>query len=561
MSKTSKVLQFVLILCFSANLISQTSEQGYSTQIELGPNSNTPSIQVPSYTAETLEANRSVFGGNLFTGSFAQQSFAGFNPDYQINVGDKLYIQVWGAVEFDGEQLVDAQGNIFLPQVGPIRVLGSANSKLNDVIKGAVSRIYTNNVYIYASLISAQPVKIFVTGNVVKPGLYPGLSSDSILSYLDRAGGIDPYRGSYLDISLKRNSKTIATFNLYEFLIEGDIKSLQLHEGDVLVVGSRQYTLEFDGVVENPYQLEFAQPEVSLKNALALVKPLPQATHISIERNTGLTREVEYLELKAAIDANIKLFAGDRISIVADKSQATIGIVIEGEHLGQAQYILPYGAKLGDLLPLLSPSGLSDLGAIQLFRRSLAKQQKRALEDSLKSLEAQVLSARNDTVEEAQLRTQEAQLVLQFIDRARAVKPKGQVVLGNTDSALDVTLENGDRIVIPALSNLVAINGEVLFPSATVYRDHLSALDYIKMSGGFTQRADDARIILRKPSGLISELSKKQLKKAAGHYVTSGDEILVLPAVDTKNLQYTKDIIQIIYQLALSAGVVLSINN
>lgn len=549
MKKTAKVASFFYLLCFSTTLLGQTGDPAYSAQIEMQANKKNSPV-----------ASR-VFGGNLFTGSFAQQSFSGFNPDYQINVGDKLFIQVWGAVEFDGEQAVDAQGNIFIPQVGPVRVLGTANSELNGVIERAVSRVYTNNVYIYTSLIAAQPVKVFVTGNVIKPGLYPGLSSDSILSYLDRAGGIDAQRGSFLDIKLKRNAKVIATFNLYDFLIKGEISSVQLHEGDVLVAGSRQHTLNFEGLAENPYQIEFDQAEIPLAEALDIVKPLPQATHVSIQRNTGLAKEVEYLELAKALEENAVLFAGDRISLIADKSQATISISVEGEHLGQAQYVLPYGSRLGDLTPLLTPSELSDLNSLKIYRRSLIELQKRALEESLKGLEAQALSARSDTVEEAQLRTQEAKLILQFVERARSIEPLGQVILGDTNSALDVVLEGGDRIVIPAKSNLVSINGEVLFPNATVHKDNLSVLDYVSMSGGFTQRADDSRVILRKPDGSVSELKGRALKKSGGKYVSSGDEILVLPAVDTKNLQYTKDIFQIVYQLALSAGVVLSINN
>ncbi|MEQ9209433.1 MAG: polysaccharide biosynthesis/export family protein, partial [Pseudomonadales bacterium] len=210
----------------------------------------------PGQLEESVDTSYRVFGGNLFTGTFAQQSFSGFNPNYRINVGDTLYLQVWGAVEFEGEQQVDPQGNIFIPQVGPVRVLGTPNGELNNVIENAVSRVYTNNVFIYTSLVEAQPVKVFVTGNVIKPGLYPGLSSDSILSYLDRAGGIDPQRGSYLDVRLKRDNETVKVYNLYDFLLEGTIDSIQLHEGDVLVVGSRQSVVQFDGLVENPYQIE-----------------------------------------------------------------------------------------------------------------------------------------------------------------------------------------------------------------------------------------------------------------------------------------------------------------
>ncbi|MEQ9209145.1 MAG: hypothetical protein RLN96_04770, partial [Pseudomonadales bacterium] len=245
--------------------------------------------------------------------------------------------------------------------------------------------------------------------------------------------------------------------------------------------------------------------------------------------------------------------------LVADKTQSTIGIMVEGEHLGQAQYVLPYGSRLGDLIPLLKASELSDLDSIQLFRRSLATQQKRALEQSLRGLEAQVLSARNNTIQEAQLRTQEAELILQFVERARQIQPRGQVIIGNTNSAQDLVLENGDRLVIPATSNLISVSGEILFPNATVYGEDKSALDYINQAGGFTQRADDTRVIIRRPSGAVTELAGRDLKRSGNKYIQSGDEILVMPAVDTKQMQYTTDIIQIIYQLALSAGVVLSI--
>ncbi|MEQ9022930.1 MAG: polysaccharide biosynthesis/export family protein [Pseudomonadales bacterium] len=513
----------------------------------------------PGQLEESVDTSYRVFGGNLFTGTFAQQSFSGFNPNYRINVGDTLYLQVWGAVEFEGEQQVDPQGNIFIPQVGPVRVLGTPNGELNNVIENAVSRVYTNNVFIYTSLVEAQPVKVFVTGNVIKPGLYPGLSSDSILSYLDRAGGIDPQRGSYLDVRLKRDNETVKVYNLYDFLLEGTIDSIQLHEGDVLVVGSRQSVVQFDGLVENPYQIEFRDSRIPLANALEIVDPLPQATHISIERNSGITREVEYMEIGLALESEITLLAGDMVSLVADKTQSTIGIMVEGEHLGQAQYVLPYGSRLGDLIPLLKASELSDLDSIQLFRRSLATQQKRALEQSLRGLEAQVLSARNNTIQEAQLRTQEAELILQFVERARQIQPRGQVIIGNTNSAQDLVLENGDRLVIPATSNLISVSGEILFPNATVYGEDKSALDYINQAGGFTQRADDTRVIIRRPSGAVTELAGRDLKRSGNKYIQSGDEILVMPAVDTKQMQYTTDIIQIIYQLALSAGVVLSI--
>jgi protein involved in polysaccharide export with SLBB domain len=132
--------------------------------------------------------------------------------------------------------LFDPQGNIFLPQVGPIKVLGIANKNLQQQVEAAVRRVFRANVYSYASLAAAQPVRIFVGGNVMRPGLYNGTSMDSLLNYLDQAGGIDPERGSFLTVQVKRGSSVRATFNLYDFLLKGQLPLLQLNDGDVIFV-------------------------------------------------------------------------------------------------------------------------------------------------------------------------------------------------------------------------------------------------------------------------------------------------------------------------------------
>lgn len=65
-----------------------------------------------------------VFGAQMFNGRFAGQSFSGFNPEYQIAPGDKVQVRLWGTFTLDTTQTVDAQGNIFLPSLGPVRVQG-----------------------------------------------------------------------------------------------------------------------------------------------------------------------------------------------------------------------------------------------------------------------------------------------------------------------------------------------------------------------------------------------------------------------------------------------------
>ncbi len=81
-----------------------------------------------------------LYGGWLFNGGFSQASFSAVNPNYRITQGDTLLVQLWGGVDYQSETKVDPQGNIFIPKVGPIKVLGVSNAKLNKVILKAVKR-------------------------------------------------------------------------------------------------------------------------------------------------------------------------------------------------------------------------------------------------------------------------------------------------------------------------------------------------------------------------------------------------------------------------------------
>lgn len=497
-------------------------------------------------------------GQNLFNGDFSRQEFAGFNPDYRISVGDVIQIQLWGAVEFQGELAVDAQGNIFLPQVGPVGVEGVVNSDLNQVVSEAVTGVYRQNVRVYANLNAAKPINVFVTGNVLRPGLYSGRASDSPLTFLDRAGGVDPDRGSYLDVALRRDGRTLEQVNLYDFLLRGEITRRQLREGDTLVVGPRQYVVSFSGLVENPYRIEFPRARVSLQAAARLARPKPAATHVRIERRSRASHSVEYLPLDEA--RTVTLHAGDRVEYVNDKPVSTITVFVEGEQLGRQQYVLPYGAALGDLLDQVTLSPRSNTQAIQLFRESVARRQKAMLDSSLENLQMSVLTAPSGTVEEAQLRTQEADLVLQFIDRAREIEPRGQVVLANAPNLRDITLQEGDRLRIPEDSSLVSMSGEVMLPTAVLHHQGYELTDYLDQAGGLSRKADRSRVVIRNPDGsiVLADLGR-WFRSATDVSIQPGDEIMVLPEVDFKTLQFTKDIVQILYQSAVAAGVVLAL--
>jgi len=497
---------------------------------------------------------QTVLGEQLFRGNFAQQAFSGFNPDYRIAVGDSITLQMWGAYEFSQTMVVDAQGNLFIPQVGPVRVLGNANSKLNSVIGAAVKRVFQNNVNVYANLEASQPVKVFVTGFVRQPGLFNGLSSDSLLTYLDKAGGIDPERGSFLDIRLMRGGKVRQKINLYDFLFEGRLERVQLHEGDTLLVGRRQNMVQFGGLVENPFTIEFAESDINLYKALNLANIQPEATHIRVTRNSGTVRNTEYFSIDEARDVILR--DGDAVDVTADKKQGTITVRVEGEHDSPQEYVLPFGTRLGVILDQIEFNERSAADAISLERRSVKERQLAMLEQSLQSLETSVLTARSATNEEASLRTEEANLILQWVERAKSIEPRGQVVLGDRERARGLTLENGDIVRVPSIDALVMISGEVIIPNTVVFDVDKSLQDYINDAGGFTQNAEVSRILVMHQDGSFERVERGTFSDEVSAELQPGDQVMVLPRIDTKSMQIARDWTQILFQIALAAGVV-----
>ncbi|OGA74828.1 MAG: polysialic acid transporter [Betaproteobacteria bacterium RIFCSPLOWO2_12_FULL_65_14] len=498
----------------------------------------------------SLNLKSEVFGAHLFTGAFTRGAGSVFNPNHVIAIGDQVQVRLYGAFEYDAVLIVDPQGNVFVPRVGPVRVAGIPNSELQSTLEQSLRRTFRSNVHSYATLAAAQPVRVFVTGFVHRPGMYQGTSSDSVLRYLDQAGGIDPDRGSFLEVQLRRGSQTRATFNLYDFLLTGALPSVQLGDGDAVVVAPRKSTYRVTGLAQNAKRFEFAGTSIDLGRLVALARPQPQATHVRIKRNTGVVSNTEYYAISEAV--RLELTDGDEVQFTADKRPGTISVRVEGEHQSAQEYVLPYGSRLGDLVKRIEFSERSDPANIQLYRLSVKERQKTLLQASLKSIESSVLTARSGTGEEAQLRKQEADLILNWVARARGVEPLGQVLVAQAPTRADLLLENGDILRVPVKDGLVLVHGEVLFPNAVAYEERYGAGDYIKRAGGYSQNADTSRIIIAHRDGSFEEGQDSSKVRA-------GDDVLVLPRVDTKSRQFWKDITQIIFQIAVSAKVILGL--
>jgi protein involved in polysaccharide export with SLBB domain len=508
------------------------------------------SVDAASLLGVAKVANRvAMFGEQLFNANGSRSYASTFNPDYSLAIGDRVALRMWGSFNYEAIQQIDAQGNVFVPNVGPIKLAGGANRDLNRIVQGAVQRIYRDNVGVYASLEQSQPVRIFVTGYVRSPGQYAGTAGESILGYLTRAGGVDPERGSYIEIRLMRAGIARAEFNLYDFLLDGTLQPVQLQDGDTLVVGARHNAVMVSGEVFNAYGFEFRGERIAAADILRLARFKPGATHASILHKSGTRQTGEYHPIDQL--GAVTVAAGDEIAIVTDRSPGTILVRVDGAVASSRVLTLRHGSKLADALALIEPTPQAELSSLQLFRTSVAKRQREMLEVALRSLETHALTARSATREESVLRTQEAALVSRFVERARTIEPRGQVILGNREKAADILLEDGDVLQIPEQSSIVMVHGEVTQPQAIAYDSRSTVGDYLRLAGGTTQKRSDARVLLIRQDGRFED--SKRAKPMPG------DEIMVLPEVGSRSIEVTRGITQILYQIAIAAKVALDL--
>jgi len=517
--------------------------------------SNITDTTLGDSNSSIMQESTQVFGYNLFNGSFSKNTQHRYNPEYLISIGDTINLKMWGSFDFETKTTVDSQGNIFIPKVGTVNVLGMRNDQLSVSIENTIKKVFKKSVYIYADLESYQPVSIFVTGAVNKPGLYEGLSSDSVIQFIDKAKGIDAKSGSYRKIKVLRQNKEIYNVDLYTFLLSGSLELFQFHMGDVVVVESVENYIEITGDVKRPYRFEMLKSSVTLGEVLNVVLPNPTLTNFTVTKyNQDNEQSIAIYAIKENLD--MKIYSGESINFIPDHNSKNIEIQISGEHGNIHNVVVKKGTSLKEVFDTIVTTDMSDTMSFQLFRKSIAAQQKSLLEAQLNDLEAKTLTAGSLTTEEATIRKQEAELVMNFIKRAKEVEPKGQVVINEDSNLSQVYLEDGDNIYIPKKSHMVIVQGEVMLPSAQTYVESVHFDDYINSCGGYSFRANSENILIIQKNGKVSSYDADSMFR--GDYkIQPGDSILVLGKVDTKYLQVVKDITQIVYQLALGAAIVL----
>ncbi|GLR70889.1 polysaccharide biosynthesis/export family protein [Agaribacter marinus] len=559
-------LLFVSFLVFPQdNNVSLASSNAANGNVQPPPELdnfiNSGSVQnAPGQTLSVAEQEESIlpFGASLFSHASLNQRRSANNPNYQLAPGDKVSVQLWGAVNQSAVHIVDNQYNLFIPNVGPIKLENTLASDLNGVVSQKIKQVYTDNVNIYVNLLASTPVGVLVSGGVMIPGEYAGTSNDSVLHFLKRAGGIDAARGSYRDVKIIRQGNVVQQVDLYEFLTKGRLASHSFKDGDVVLVSPRGSTITVRSDLGNT-MYEFSHDTITGQQMLMLSKPDVSVSHIAVKGVRNRKPMSQYVTREAF--SRLVLADGDELLFNEDLRPQVISVELSGSYLGPSYHAVSSSTKLVELLDHVEVNPeQADVSSVYIIRESVKEQQQALLEASLSRLERSVYTAPASSDGEARLRSQEAQLVAQFIERARQIEPVGKVVVSLNGKPANIRLEQSDTVVIPAKSDLVNISGEVMLPQAVVFANDASIDDYVSWAGGFTDRANQDDVVVIHANGATSviKLSRNGWFSAASDYkLQAGDQVLILPKVDEKLMQSVKDITQIIFQIAVAANVAL----
>ncbi len=172
-------------------------------------------------------------------------------PDYVLGPGDDLIVNMWGGQSNRLSRTIDRQGQIDLPQAGTIMINGMTIAEAQNAIQQALGAQF-NNEHVEISLGRLRTVRVYVVGDVQRPGAYDVSSLSTPLSALYAAGG-PTSRGSLRILRQYRGDNLVREIDLYDFLLKGVRSDVErLLPGDTLMVPPFGSQVTVEGMVHRP---------------------------------------------------------------------------------------------------------------------------------------------------------------------------------------------------------------------------------------------------------------------------------------------------------------------
>ena len=455
--------------------------------------------------------NIKVFGRDIFNNSnltFEPSLNIATPVDYRLGPGDQLVIEVWGASQANITQKVTPDGYITIPDVGPIQVNGLTVQAASNKIRAKLSKIYsgmgTTNVDlstdVKVSLGQIRTIQVNIMGEVAQPGTYALSSFSTVFHALYKAGGISQL-GSLRNIKVVRGGRTVATVDVYDYILHGRSHSdIRLQEGDVILASPYDALVLVKGKIKRPMYYEMKRTE-SIRTLIDYAGGFTNDAYtsaVTVERNDEKERTICSVD-----DMNYGVFK------VKDGDVVSVGAILDR-----------YNNRI-EIKGAVYRPGFYELGKEISTVRDLITKADGLLEGAFTN--------------RAVLHRENLDKTLEII----SVNVKG--VLDGTEP--DITLQRNDVLFIPSKYDLEAkgtieISGEVYSPGIFPYAENTKLEDLIIMAGGLTESASKVRVdIARRLNDPNSTKKQKEISKMFSFavkdgFVVEGDPGFILEPYD-----------------------------
>lgn len=512
-----------------------------------------------------------IYGFNFFQYSpstFAPVDNTPVTPNYVLGPGDKIVVNFYGSKEREVTSVLNREGKLVLPFIGPVNFLGMTYQEASEYLSRKVeTELIGTDVDM--SLSEIRSIGVYVLGEAYKPGRYVISGLSSVSNALFVSGGVNE-QGSLRNIKIKRDNKVISTYDFYDFLLNGSLKSdVALQDGDVIFIPFIENSVILGGAFKRPHRYEILEGE-TVKDAINLaggyktdVKDTQNLELSSIDRES-VKRTLKYLD--SSKDLELLLKDGDVINISSVSGINPQSIKLSGEVNNPGEYSIQPGDRVLDIIN--RAGGYTDQAYFQgaiFLRESVADSQKQAFKRAADALENTIVEViTKNTIDDI---TEYTLLpVSNLISRLRSEKPLGRLVVNldilalKADPLANFTVQKNDELFIPKRPSSVSVVGEVLNSATVGFNPDLTVDEYIGLAGGLNDSADRDKIFVIQPDGKSSLIKKRLFSSNKG--ILPGSTIVISRdsrPFDAINL--TQIITPILADLATSAAAIAAISD
>ena len=345
-----------------AQILPYENPDDSQAQRRLSPYVNMPSLSDLYSQFPARETKLRRFGSDAFligTGNANELPMdlpAG--PDYVLGPGDSLIVNMWGGQSSRLNRIIDRQGQIDLPEAGTIMINGMTIAQAQSAIQQALSTQFQSE-HVEISLGRLRTVRVYVVGDVQRPGAYDVSSLSTPLSALYAAGG-PTNRGSLRILRQYRGDQLVRQIDLYDFLLRG-VRSNddRLLPGDTILVPPAGPQVSVEGVVRRPaiYELNGEQGLNQVLDLAGGVLVSASLKQINVERiEAHQSRTMFSLQLPDDQDevkekiAAFKVRDGDDVVITQILPYNAQAVYLEGHVFHPGKYPYRDGMTINDLL-------------------------------------------------------------------------------------------------------------------------------------------------------------------------------------------------------------------